>query len=253
MPNHVITVIKARPHVIGYLLDDEWNVDFNRVLPTPALPFERDFEYVGQPHSGPMRPPDISSLRSRDKAIGFSSTDATSILAGYINKVMTGHNSRYSANCSIWGTKWNAYETGLSPDGTILKFKTAWNHPVTVITALSNVFPEERIEVLYGDEDIGENCGHYDIWRTQIRNLQTHNNPKYPSEYWMYLAAQLWNVDHESYFGINLWETTYGIDSPPTDYHQPFPHGLTTYRLSTLVAPISHIDIDDETDLDISF
>ena len=59
-----------------------------------------------------------------------------------------------------WGTKWNAYETERTSDGEV-RFKTAWEHPKPVITALSRKFPSADIVVKYADEALGKNLDHY--------------------------------------------------------------------------------------------
>lgn len=72
----------------------------------------------------------------------------------------------YRWNTENWGTKWNAYQTEVTPDKdgvTQLRFQTAWAHPFPVIEALSKKFPHVDIEVSYADEDFGANLGKYTI------------------------------------------------------------------------------------------
>lgn len=62
---------------------------------------------------------------------------------------------------SKWGTKWNAYGVVWSYDE--LYFQTAWNTPLPILEALSREFPDVTIKVEYADEDIGHNCGVYEL------------------------------------------------------------------------------------------
>ena len=60
-----------------------------------------------------------------------------------------------------WGTKWNSYD--LSFKDNVFTFDTAWSTPFLVIERLSQIFPDVLIKVKYADEDIGSNCGWYDL------------------------------------------------------------------------------------------
>ena len=78
----------------------------------------------------------------------------------------------YDWNVRNWGTKWNAYDTSVTPqpgDLCELRFDTAWSHPAPVIEALSEKFPDEIIEVAFADEDFGSNCGRYKIKGGAVR------------------------------------------------------------------------------------
>lgn len=78
----------------------------------------------------------------------------------------------YSWNIDNWGTKWAAYDSEISePDDDgmmIVQFDTAWSHPLPVVEALSRKFPDESIDVMYADEDLGQNLGMYTIQNGEI-------------------------------------------------------------------------------------
>lgn len=57
-----------------------------------------------------------------------------------------------------WGTKENAW--GAEQIGGGILFKTQWSPPHHVIARLACRFPDEKIELLWAGEVIGENCGH---------------------------------------------------------------------------------------------
>lgn len=50
-----------------------------------------------------------------------------------------------------WGTKWNACETTVEDDDTVI-FDTAWEPPLPVLAKLSEMYPEVEIEVWCADE-----------------------------------------------------------------------------------------------------
>lgn len=80
----------------------------------------------------------------------------------------------YGWSCQNWGTKWNGYETEVTPvngDLCQLKFDTAWSHPAPVVDELSRRFPDEPIDVQWADEDLGSNVGTYTIKGGEVSNL----------------------------------------------------------------------------------
>lgn len=130
MPNHVTTIIEAPKEVIDSLYLDE-HVDFNTVIPMPDE--------------------DSSIFTATRHDYGFG--------VGYS---MDGYSPMDWARGN-WGTKWNAYDVE-RPDETHVQFDTAWSHPVPVLEALSQKFPDTELHVKYADEDTGYNLGEY--WMT---------------------------------------------------------------------------------------
>lgn len=74
------------------------------------------------------------------------------------NKLKYGHRSWYGWCCENWGTKWNASEPQWLDDCTLM-FKTAWGCPVPIFEKMSKEWPDVEFDVLFADEDIGQNCG----------------------------------------------------------------------------------------------
>ena len=58
-----------------------------------------------------------------------------------------------------WGTKWNAYDFELPPDGEGIVFHTAWSSVPKVLEVLSEKFPEVHMTYAWADEDFGSNTG----------------------------------------------------------------------------------------------
>lgn len=147
MPNHCLTEITGPPQAIIRLLDDNGQVDFHQVIP------------------GPVGDPDYESPMC---AHNSSLTD-------------DGHDKHPNCwnawNRDNWGTKWNGYDTepikGTDGDAAVLRFQTAWSHPVKVIVALSQAEPEALFTIRFADEDLGHNMGEY-----QIRNGDVSGVPE---------------------------------------------------------------------------
>ena len=167
MPNHVTTLMRVSPEVAEVMIHrfteeemakaqaerdesdrqykertgNDWPyqheplptffIDFNRVIPQPEDMFQGGCD-MNHPHPKPEG--------------GFYSA------------------CWYNWNVANWGTKWGAYDASveIAPgDLAVLRFDTAWSHPLPVVAALSRRFPEERIDVMYADEDLGYNVGAY--------------------------------------------------------------------------------------------
>ena len=84
------------------------------------------------------------------------------------------HPSDFRWGLAEWGTRSDSYDYFELPGGC--GFLTAWNHPEKAIKALSEIFPNEVIEVLFADEDLGQNLGHYSIKKGKITHLMDVEN-----------------------------------------------------------------------------
>lgn len=84
------------------------------------------------------------------------------LLLGYHyaqNQLFYGCQTWYKWRIEKWGTKWNAMESELLPEGCGWRFLTAWGAPFSVIETLSKIFPDALFTLKYADEDFGVNCG----------------------------------------------------------------------------------------------
>lgn len=61
-----------------------------------------------------------------------------------------------------WGTKWNAGDTEIIGEDTVI-FETAWDNPEPVILKLAEMYPQAKIEHWWADEDVGSNTGYHCI------------------------------------------------------------------------------------------
>ena len=100
-----------------------------------------------------------------------------------------GYADWYGWQINNWGTKWNASDSYV--DGNTLHFQTAWSVPEPVLIKLSELFPKINILVKFADEDIGSNCGEFEILNGQIIRFK---------EYGGIEACELWGYDPAEYF-----------------------------------------------------
>lgn len=98
--------------------------------------------------------------------------------------------SWYDWSLENWGTKWDVTDTFEDEEGYIC-FDTAWSTPVEIINYLSEIYDELTFEVHYADEDLGNNCGMYQI----------HNGMELESNYYdAEDACRIWGYDFEELF-----------------------------------------------------
>lgn len=160
MPNHITTRITFEGEradldaLFAHIRNDETEspIDFDQILPMP-----KELEGTTSPWKGePFE-------KSRDPAM---------VKRQYALEAKYGHGDWYSWSCENWGTKWNAYD--VSRTGDAVEFDTAWACPLPVLTAISAAHPQVRLVVQFADEDIGSNCGAFDmqkgvlVWRKQF-------------------------------------------------------------------------------------
>lgn len=88
-----------------------------------------------------------------------------------------------------WGTKWNSSD-GFYENDT-LSFQTAWSLPEPVLVKLSEMFPDITIGVVYADEDIGSNCGEFQLVDGNIENYIEYDGIQ---------ACEVWGYDPADYF-----------------------------------------------------
>lgn len=181
MPNHVRTVVKFKNlkkeedkdliiQMIGRELvekDDmfspdekDYIIDFDKIIPEPKEKSECPIE----------------CLRTEDDHVGADPDKP------WFNW--------YTWHCKYWGTKWGAYDGYTERGKTYIKFifSTAWSVAEPVIEKLAILGYD--IEVLYADEDWGNNCGkmEYNVNRCE----------------WTYTSAD--ELPNSTAFAKNLWE-----------------------------------------------
>jgi hypothetical protein len=92
-----------------------------------------------------------------------------------------------------WGTKWNACQPFVN--GNCVSFETAWSHPVPIIEALIERFPDVKIHVKFADEDIGNNLGEYIVQGNTFTYIK--DEEKMTEEERMRFACEIKGYDYD--------------------------------------------------------
>jgi hypothetical protein len=100
-----------------------------------------------------------------------------------------GSKDWYEWSIKNWGTKWNTSDSYY--EGDTLSFQTAWSLPESVLIKLSEMFPDITICVVYADEDIGSNCGEFQLVNGNIENYIEYDGIQ---------ACEVWGYDPADYF-----------------------------------------------------
>lgn len=96
-----------------------------------------------------------------------------------------GHSTWYDWCIENWGTKWNTSEVRWNGNDYV-EFDTAWSFPEPIFVKLAETYPEVVISVDFADEDIGNNCGHFESSRSKI-SINYFNDFDF--------ACGVWNLD----------------------------------------------------------
>lgn len=174
MPNWVTNRIRAPKHVIQAMLNAEGRVDFSATCPFPGPRDEWDgiscnAEMAAEIVCGiPLNQnPLIASLEAGNRARfdirKLSDEDFSQFVGMLENYRACGYLHSMDFARKVWGTKWNACEPTSDPEEGTATFDTAWSCPAGVLTELSKRFPEDTIEVVFADEDVGSNCGRFSL------------------------------------------------------------------------------------------
>lgn len=170
MPNWVTNRISAPKHVIQAMLNKEGRIDFSTMCPFPGPRNEWDAISCAAEEAAEIvcgKPLDthplISSLQASNRARfdikNLTDSDFSQFVGMLENYRACGYLHSMEFARKVWGTKWNACEPTAEPDEGKASFETAWACPEGVLIELSKRFPEDSIDVVFADEDIGSNCG----------------------------------------------------------------------------------------------
>ncbi|MFA5687805.1 MAG: hypothetical protein WC959_01435 [Kiritimatiellales bacterium] len=160
MPNHVQTVIRsddegAMKAFRKLMVDDDGDVDFNRVIPMPQELYDI---YAGSCVIDGVR---YSRWREiDDQRVPVSVEELLDLTDKYGVTFSNDWGNEH------WNTKWNAYDC--YADDYVAEFSTAWAHPDPVIVEMSRKLPMYKFHVRYADENIGCNTGDYIILNGEI-------------------------------------------------------------------------------------
>lgn len=228
MPNWVLAKINASNEVINALKNDKGEIDFNTVLPRPAI-FKEFGEFIAIISENDLNR-FIEHLNAKDKENGLEplserlaktpiqelakiasqireniEREAVTFVDKFLKldnaknlalhtycKLTTGSSDPLDWSTEHWGTKWNASEVII--DDKYLEMQTPWGFPFPVIYELSKKFPDETISVEYADEDLGHNCGSFAVKNGEIIS-EYLNTDNVDYEVSRRFAAELWGYD----------------------------------------------------------
>lgn len=208
MPNWVTTVLKADPKVIDSIVNNDGDVDFEKIckFEGPHRPDMIDFSeeslaisLISKSTSKHLRTllVDPSSFEKEIKLYalekGMPKPSGKQALMFIENHLKCGfiHEMEFARN--KWGTKWNAYDSDRTDEKTI-RFETAWACPKEVLVELSKKFPSELLSVKFADEDIGYNCGQFELKNGSTLSEDCRDSKNVGKEYskkWIRFAAEI--------------------------------------------------------------
>ena len=174
MPNWVTNHVKAPKYVIGAMTNSEGSIDFRLAAPFPG-PNDEWSGIIGDAEQAAeiicAKPLSNHPLLSAMQAASRSAFDIRTLsdesfrqFVGMVeNYRACGYLHSMEFAREVWGTKWNACESQSHPEEGSARFDTAWACPTGVLVEVSKRFPDDVIEVIFADEDIGSNCGKFKL------------------------------------------------------------------------------------------
>jgi hypothetical protein len=168
MPNHVTNIVSAPKEVLDFMKSEDNDFNFENLVPMPEClniseGTETEFGLALVTGDVPFHYEEgkfqerLQSY-SKDKLLELKKLGQQAL----DNREKLGHQSWYGWSCEFWGTKWNSYDVERYDDDTV-EFLTAWSCPIPIFEALSEKFPNAKIEVEFADEDTGSNCGTFTL------------------------------------------------------------------------------------------
>lgn len=199
MPNHVINkvtisgkksdIAKCKKQIITTTEKCELDFSFQSIIPMPE---ELNIKSGSDLHWG------LEYVKSGYKELpsymnGMTEEEMNECIElgkkALSNIEKYGHKDWYDWRVCNWGTKWDCYDLSVDVTETsiLLEFSTAWNTPKPIFEKLAELYPTLEIEVLYADEDLGNNCGSYSFYDEEW----TEEDGDYE------FACELWGYDPE--------------------------------------------------------
>lgn len=174
MPNWVTNQVTAPKHVIEAMTNCNGHIDFSLAAPFPG-PNNEWSGIIGDAFLAAeivcgmslSDHPLIQALQADNRQkfdIRKLSDESFEQFVGMVeNYRACGYLHGMEFARKVWGTKWNACDSDVKLDEGIARFDTAWSCPKGVLIEVSKRFPDDVIEVLFADEDIGSNCGSFKL------------------------------------------------------------------------------------------
>lgn len=196
--------------VLNTILNDEGNMDFNKIIPMP------ESLNVEDSSDGTLGYAIFTNKASVNDKLRFAQMDKEKqdkyLAIGKIyqeNLEKYGHFTWYKWRLDNWGTKWNAYDT--FNDGAYIGFSTAWSAPLEIYEALAKMFPDVDISFDWADEDSGYNVGsgNLDDGKLYFTDLDGGSKEAFElyMEIWQNEDMFVWDEEKQTYvYYTEEWE-----------------------------------------------
>lgn len=199
--------------VLNTILNDEGNMDFNKIVPMP------ESLNVEDSSDGTLGYAILTNNASVNEKLRFAKMDKETqdkyLAIGKIyqeNLEKYGHFTWYKWRLENWGTKWNACET--FNDGTYVEFSTAWSAPLEIYEALAKMFPDVDISFDWADEDAGYNVGSGNLNNGKLYFTDLDGGSKEAFELYMEIWQNedmfVWDEEKQTYvYSDEEWDDEY--------------------------------------------
>ncbi|WP_273839362.1 hypothetical protein [Providencia rettgeri] len=200
---------KEKLNVLNNIINNEGIFDFNRLIKMPKTLNITSGSHT-EMMAAAIRENDKGVFERFKKQLGLKRYKklVNEAKQSIKNEALYGHATWYSWRISNWGTKWGAYDVlmPIKPKSKkvkyghrhtpthvkcyekriykkrlkrhianggelIIKFDTAWSTPEQIYAALGNKFSQHSFTVRFADEDLGSNCGTFDIINGNLVNI----------------------------------------------------------------------------------
>lgn len=168
MPNYVRNLIKVVDGdfqaVADFMKSENYDFDFNRLIPMPQSMVELRTKYNGISKQSELGFEYWSNPSQRCKKEKYAIIDKIKEQGYDLRETLReGLDRLYVyADCGYWnslewavakwGTKWNAFDVVALPSDRTIFFNTAWSAPIPIYKALAKKFPTHKIIIKYYDE-----------------------------------------------------------------------------------------------------
>lgn len=205
MPNHVINILtitgdKKKVQAVLTQIQSKKKedgtfaaIDFNEVVPMPedlSIESGSSAQTAKAIIADMLKNPEFSikeyALENLEKL-----TRSASVLPYLKNYFKYGSTDWYDWCYKHWGTKWNAYSVEITGKSQI-QFQTAWSTPLPVIQKLSEQHKDVTIRVEFADEDLGANCGWYELKGGEMVDITSLSGDEAIQH-----ACTLWGYDYD--------------------------------------------------------
>lgn len=235
MPNYVMNRLRLSGEqdrvneLLESVKDKDEVLDFNKIIPMPesldieagsktdhGLAAYKEFIAV-YIFDGSVQKPDLLDIPEKSEQAFLRmrkdiQPDEWELgKTAFQNQIKYGAPTWYEWAIENWGTKWNAFDTCIDEDNSII-FYTAWSDAIPVISKLAEMYPDVSFKYGWADEDLGANVGTAEFEGGKLVQDRYFNDCSREA---YELAAEIWEYDLESMgYVLNAETQTYELHYP---------------------------------------